>query len=352
MLDGLDLPNMVGAEIGPLHNPLVSRSEGHIVYVDHKSAEELRVSYASDPNVNVKNIQVDAIWGSHTLREAIDMYFQKSGRNVQSLDYVLASHVIEHVPDLITWLQEIRSVLSSTGQVRLAVPDRRYTFDYLRRTTNIEDVLVAYVHRARMPNTHCILDFCLNFVTVDTAAAWQGPLDVAQLEKYHTFEGAVDAARDAYVNGAYVDVHCWVFTLQSFASLFIALAKANLIEFSCEEFFEPERLSNEFIVNLRANSDQAAVVASWERMAETIKAREQRAAELVAQRQLEDEQARLRAAQETAAAQQAAAAQAAADEAAAAEAARQAVEAARLASRPRVTGIRSAIKALAHVIKR
>ncbi len=343
LLDGLDLSTLVGAEIGPLHNPLIKRADGHIVYIDHKSAEELRTSYASDPHVDTQNIQVDAIWGAHTLREAIDVYCKQSDHAVQNLDYVVASHVIEHVPDLVTWLQEIRSVLSSTGQVRLAVPDKRYTFDYLRRTTQIEDVLVAYIHRARMPNTHCVLDFCLNFVTVDIAAAWAGALDASQLKKYHTFEGAVGAARDAMMTGKYVDVHCWVFTPQSFAKLFVELARGDLIDFSCEEFFDSEYLSNEFIVNLRVNDDKAAVLASWERMAESIKIAEQKAAEAAAERRLQEEHAQQRAAQE--------AAQATADEMAAAAAAQRAVEAAMHASHPRVTGIRSALKAIAHAIK-
>ncbi len=52
-------------------------------------------------------------------------------------DLLVASHVIEHVPDLITWLREIASVLKPTGQARLAIPDRRYTFDLLRVETQL-----------------------------------------------------------------------------------------------------------------------------------------------------------------------------------------------------------------------
>ncbi len=352
LLGGLNLPTLVGAEIGPLHNPLVRRGDGHIIYVDHKSAEELRAYYAGDPDVNTKPIEVDAIWGVHTLREAIDAYFQKSGQASQSLDYVVASHVIEHVPDLVTWLQEIRSVLTPTGQVRLAVPDKRYTFDYLRHTTQLDGVLEAYLHRARIPNTHCLLDFCLNYVTVDIAAAWQGPLDVSQLKKFHTLEGAAGLAIDAMVNGTYIDVHCWVFTPQSFANLFVQLAQANLIDFSCEEYFDSEYLSNEFIVNLRVNDDKAAVIESWQHMAETFRLAEQQTIERAAEQLLQERLAQARTKQQAvdAAAAVAAAEQAAAD-AQAAAAAQSAIEAAMATRRPRVTGIRSALKAIGYVIK-
>ena len=86
---------MTGVEIGPLANPIVSRDDGRIIYVDHQNAEGLRQKYANNPDVAVMDIvDVDAIWGSNTLQEAI-------GPGV-AVDYVVASHVVEHVPDLIS----------------------------------------------------------------------------------------------------------------------------------------------------------------------------------------------------------------------------------------------------------
>jgi predicted SAM-dependent methyltransferase len=35
---------------------------------------------------------------------------------------VIASHVIEHTPDLVTWLAEIRAILQPNGTLRLAIP--------------------------------------------------------------------------------------------------------------------------------------------------------------------------------------------------------------------------------------
>ena len=40
-----------------------------------------------------------------------------------------------------SWLNEIAGVLTTGGQVRLAIPDRRYTFDYARAETTIADVM-------------------------------------------------------------------------------------------------------------------------------------------------------------------------------------------------------------------
>jgi 2-polyprenyl-3-methyl-5-hydroxy-6-metoxy-1,4-benzoquinol methylase len=144
LLTGLNVSSGVGLEIGALDKPMLRRSEGEVIYVDYAGAETLRQKYDSDPHINVKDIvEVDAIWGSNTLQQAIG--------EERKVDYIVASHVVEHVPDLITWLQELRSVLKPGGQVRLVIPDRRFTFDYLRNETRISDVVNAHLLRARVP---------------------------------------------------------------------------------------------------------------------------------------------------------------------------------------------------------
>ena len=268
LLAGIDLANSVGAEIGPLHNPIVGKHLGEVIYVDHCDAEQLRRHYANDKDVNPDAICVDAVWGVQTLLQGVQTYFTRADKSPQALDYVVASHVIEHVPDLVTWLQEIRSVLKEDGKVRLAVPDKRYTFDYLRRTTNLTDVLTAFASKARIPTTQCLLDFCLNEVPVDCVAAWQGTLDVASLKKAHTVEGALSVARDALHNGTYHDVHCWVFTPASFAALFAEMSRQGLIEFACTDFYDTQVNEIEFIVNMRVCNNAFERTQSWQHMAD------------------------------------------------------------------------------------
>jgi hypothetical protein len=126
---------------------VVLKHEGEIIYVDHLDTNSLKAKYADDPNVDVsKIVSVDAVWGSRTLLQAV-------GRSV---DYVIASHVAEHVPDLIGWLGEIREVLRPGGTLRLIVPDKRFTFDIDRRETELADVLAAYVVKARSPMPRAI----------------------------------------------------------------------------------------------------------------------------------------------------------------------------------------------------
>jgi hypothetical protein len=258
LIAGLDLEHACGLEIGPLANPVVKKSDGTILYVDYADADRLRKRYFNDPHVDIsKIVTVDALWGEKSLYEALD------GKGV---DYIIASHVIEHVPDLVTWFGELHSVLLSGGVVRLAIPDKRYEFDYLRSETRLCDVLSAYLVRARVPQPHEIIDFCVNKVEVDTASIWREEIDPDHLPKSYTYEGAMWLARDVMSNGTYHDVHCWVFTPYSFAFLCMQLAEAGLLNFSCESFHDTEYGQLEFFVALVRSADQQGVVESWRRM--------------------------------------------------------------------------------------
>ena len=109
MVHGLDLATMVGAEIGPLDKPVVAKSAGQVIYIDHVDTDALRAKYADDPMVDTGKLHVDAIWGAMTLHEAIAQYSrtEEGAFAADGCNYVIASHVIEHVPDMVSWLQEI-----------------------------------------------------------------------------------------------------------------------------------------------------------------------------------------------------------------------------------------------------
>lgn len=263
LLSGIDLALSVGVEIGALCNPILTKQEANIIYVDYTNAENLRKHYAGNPSINIDNIvETDAIWGRQTLLEAL----------TRCVDFIIASHVIEHTPDLITWLSELYSALNASGQVRLAIPDKRFTFDLLRRETELSDVLASYVVSARIPQPHAILDYYLNATPIDHLAAWRGEIDKNTVQRPNTFAPAMKLAREAAETGVYHDAHCWVFTPRSFATLLEQLGKLGLVSFVCERFFDTEKDSIEFFVSLRPETDVEKVVASWRHMAQQVRA--------------------------------------------------------------------------------
>src|ERR1700722_3107279 len=135
----IDVTAMRGLEIGPLTAPRVRKSEGDVLYVDHMDAEGLRRKYADDPVLQ------------GTLDHIVEIdYVMGDGRGIPEVvgdhapfDYVVAAHLIEHIPDPITWLMDIAAVLRPGGILSLVVPDKRFTFDINRQTTEIGDLVDA-----------------------------------------------------------------------------------------------------------------------------------------------------------------------------------------------------------------
>ena len=199
------------------------------------------------------------MWGEATLAQALGCQ--------QAIDYVVASHVIEHVPDLITWLGEIESILKPGGSLRLAVPDRRFCFDIFRRESRLADVLDAWLRKARKPTPIHILDHFANIVEIDLVKAWRGEIKPEDFKPLHTPQTAAGIAYGALMNDVFQDTHCWVFTPRSFGQLLARLAEAGYVNFVCTHFFDTQYMGHEFIVAMSPSTDSAANTKSWRQMA-------------------------------------------------------------------------------------
>jgi hypothetical protein len=181
--------------------------------------------------------------------------------------------VVEHVPDLIAWLDEVHAVLKPGATLRLAVPDRRFTFDFMRRESEVSDVITAHVLRARAPTPGQLIDSCLNHQLVDRRDMWNG--GAARQPRYsraERLEHAVGCARMVMAQGVYIDVHCWVFTPLSFARLMEQLAALGYVRYACARLFETEREEDEFFAILRTSEDRGECVDSWRSAGDALEA--------------------------------------------------------------------------------
>src|SRR5262249_56712490 len=86
-----------GLEIGALHHPIIDRSvtDASVLYVDHADTAAVHAKYADDAEVG-EIVDVDVVWNAGTLASALG--------DRDRVDWVIASHVLEHVPNLVAWL--------------------------------------------------------------------------------------------------------------------------------------------------------------------------------------------------------------------------------------------------------
>jgi hypothetical protein len=156
-----DVAPLRGAEFGPLSRPLVKRDASEIYYIDYCSADELRQKYAAVPDAHPDRIEeVDFVWAGGPLAPILG--------DKAPLDYIVASHVIEHVPDLVGWLKTMSSALKVGGRLLLIVPDKRFTFDIHRRVSSLEEISLAYQEQRRIPGLRLVMDHFANAVAADT----------------------------------------------------------------------------------------------------------------------------------------------------------------------------------------
>ncbi|MBE6102701.1 MAG: class I SAM-dependent methyltransferase [Selenomonas ruminantium] len=251
------LPGKAGLELGPLYHPFVTKAEGRQVsYIDYQSAEELREANKDNPEIDVRDIvDIDYVWTpGKGLLECLQSQPESEEEAEQpavvpAFDYIVASQVIEHVPDTLGWVKELFSVLKVGGTLVLGFPDKRYTFDAYRRDTTLPEVIEAYCRREKLPTPRQIFDNCAYAVE---DRDFEGMVDMSvpfsEREKKYSPQEALNFATYAYFNRKYIDSHCTVWTPDNFREIFGALAELGLLQCSFELVEIPEAAS--FVVFL------------------------------------------------------------------------------------------------------
>ena len=116
-----------GIEIGALWRKFPVPHRVTVYYVDRLQNEDLQQHYA-EVSQTVVNPDVVA--------DAMQLPFAPA-----SLNFVIASHVLEHLPFTLAALRHWYDVLLPGGVLLLKVPDKRYTFDAKRERTPLEHLI-------------------------------------------------------------------------------------------------------------------------------------------------------------------------------------------------------------------
>lgn len=247
---------MTGLEIGPFFSPVVAKADGWntlvVDYTDGASLREIARNHAAEAIRSAAHRieEVDAVWHG----EPLDTIFPE--RNPGWADYVVASHVIEHVPDILGFLQQCSRVLGPQGIISLAVPDMRKCFDLLKSPTSIRDVLVAHRERRTRHSPETLFEARAYAVGREGGGAWVAG-DHTRLrfagglrDAWKLYQADVEALSQA--SPSYVDAHAWYFTPAGFELVVLELNTLGLIDFSIHSL-EPNP-GSEFIVQMRRGS--------------------------------------------------------------------------------------------------
>jgi SAM-dependent methyltransferase len=139
-----------GIELGPGHSPFpLPISGAQVRYVDRWDPDTNRALFPELGPADFPCPDVVADFDRDGLAPVADA----------SVDFVVASHVLEHVADPLRLLAEIHRVLRQGGVAILLVPDRRTTFDAGRPATPLEHLVAEHAAGVTEVSDEHIVEF-------------------------------------------------------------------------------------------------------------------------------------------------------------------------------------------------
>jgi SAM-dependent methyltransferase len=139
----------VGIEIGAFNHPFPLSPGAQVSYLDVITPQRAKELF---PEIDPAGlVQVDRI---------IDLDGDGLGYlGDHALDFVIMSHVIEHLANPVRAIKEAFRVLAIGGRLMIVVPDRDFTFDRLRATTSFEHLWDDYVNGVTASSDAHYLDY-------------------------------------------------------------------------------------------------------------------------------------------------------------------------------------------------
>lgn len=240
LLSGLN-QNGLGLEIGPSHAPVAPKSEGFRVetldYTDKNGLSQVYTKMGIDTS---RIEEVDHVWKGERYADLVG--------GTERFDWILASHVFEHVPDLLGTLKQCREVLKPGGILSIALPDHRNSFDHNRSPSSLASVIDAHLRGDKRPTAGSVAEFYLRFSRKGGHESWY-PWHCGKIVRAHPAQEARSRFARSLESEEYQDVHVWAFTPESFHSIITDLTALGMLGF--EIVAPPDGRITEFFLQLR-----------------------------------------------------------------------------------------------------
>lgn len=241
-------------EIGPLNYPLVKKSEyPNVVYCDIRNTEQVKALYCGNNYLKATGITVD-IDSIVDIDFVLDESYEKTFTDKPKFDYIVASHVLEHVQNLIFTLCDIATVLKPGGQFIIYYPDKRYCFDHFREEVSFRDVYEGHINQKSALSR-------LTFDFFNSAIKENDPVKFWKAENMHDLlptndtQKALNFYREFSSDCFKDDVHYWPFSDAGFIKFLYDVTRAGIIKYSCKNFYPTLENTQQFLVILENKID-------------------------------------------------------------------------------------------------
>ena len=236
-------------EIGPLNRPIATKEKyPNVYYCDIRATEEIKELYTGNDYLKSTGITID-IDTIVNVDYVVSGSYQETFMGIEKFDYIIVSHVMEHMEDIIGFLQDIYKIMSSEGKLCIIYPDKRYCFDHFRVEASFRDAYDVFA-RGIQEVSRMTLDFFYNVVDENDAVRYWDDQSLADLFPYVSMNLAKKNYELSLQKKKIPDVHYWHFSDRGFLKFLYDCLRAELISYSCKKFVATQVNSQQFMVML------------------------------------------------------------------------------------------------------
>ena len=230
-------------EFGPLNIPIADKNTfKNVKYADIKTTEEIKKMYSGNEYLKNTGIYVDI----DTIVD-IDYVVKKDYKTdiKEKFDIVILSHVIEHMPNILHFFEDVQNILNDDGLLIINYPDRRYCFDHYRQESTFVDAYLVYTNQ--MSNDKMIMDFYMNVVKENNPFVFWYETSISSKMNDKEKDEILKNLDKKNKDGKFEDIHYWPFSDYGFLKFLDDARRFKLMNFKIEEFIETQENTQEFL---------------------------------------------------------------------------------------------------------
>ena len=166
-----------GLDLGPWHVPFETPM-GTTETVERYSLEDLKNVFHNLPENEFNNLPTPDYVSD------FDFEFLKQFTN-DSRDFIIASHLLEHLAQPFKLIHDIYRVLKPGGILMIALPDKRNTFDSKRELMNLSHFIEDIKQNLTIEDINHLKDYTVNVLNLKDDDLSREVIDSILQESYH-----------------------------------------------------------------------------------------------------------------------------------------------------------------------
>jgi len=238
-------------ELGPLNRCLLNREKyKNYFFGDIRSTEEIRELYKGNEYLEKTGLEVD-IDSIINIDFVINSTYKETFKGIEKFDYIIVSHVLEHIPNMLFFFKDIQSILKPGGEIIIIYPDRRFCFDALRFDSSFSDIYDTYVNGGKNMARR-VLDFFTNVLNENNAKTlWENHRRLFLFETEKDYKKNIEIYKEVSVGKIQEDIHYWPFSDYAFLRFLHEATRYGFLPFSLKKFLPTQFNTQEFLVILK-----------------------------------------------------------------------------------------------------